>query len=151
MLQKNANSLAQGILPSVKIMNNVVNIQKRIESRKQKEQLEQYRGKTWAIQKVIQCSSCHFKCAMCGLHFDMKDSSNKPAQSLLGFTFCESCREEYKDFLSISRGENQPDVFWHNKEWLHMWSAWLNYRQAITNFTDSDEFKLLLEELNKQS
>lgn len=130
-------------------MKKVVNIEGRIESRKQKKQLKLYRVKVDAIQKVIQCSSCHFKCAMCGLHEGETDSPYDSISSL-GYTFCESCRGEFEDFLSISRGEKSPDLFWHNKEWINMWSAWLKYQQTIKGFMNSPEFNLLLKELDTQ-
>ncbi len=132
-------------------MDKVINIEKRIASKKQRAQLEAYRGKLEAIQKVIQCSSCHHRCAMCG-HY-LKDSHalhDSPSNSF-GFAFCESCRAEFEDFLAISRRKRRPDVVWHNKEWVKMWSAWLDYRQAMDGFLNSQEFKSLLEELDKQS
>jgi transcription elongation factor Elf1 len=122
-------------------MDKVVNIEERIEGQKQKKQLERHRGKIEAIQKLIQCTSCHMRCAMCGHH--LKDA--------FAFAFCENCRDEFDDFLSISKGEKPPDVFWHNKEWIDMLSAWLNYRQAVNGFMNSPEFRLLLEELDPES
>ena len=130
-------------------MKKVVNIEGRIESKKQKRQLELYRVKVDAIKKVIHCSSCHFKCAMCGLQVRETDSSYNSISSL-GYTFCESCRGEFEDFLSISRGEKSPDLFWQNKEWISMWAAWLKYQETIAGFMNSSEFKLLLKELDSQ-
>ena len=129
----------------------IVSLRERIENKKQKDQLEQYRGKVETIQKMIQCSSCHVRCAMCGHHVKAKDASTHPHTSSLGLTFCPSCKRELEDFLSISRGKEKSEVFWHNREWLKMWSAWLSYRQSVDNFMDSSELRLLLEELNSQS
>lgn len=122
-------------------MDKIVNIRDRIESQRQKKQIEQNRQKIDAIQKVIQCSLCHFRCAMCGLHIKATDF---PPHSSPGYAFCEQCRGEYEAFLAISKGEHS-DVFWHNKEWVNMWSAWIKYRQAMTSFINSPEFKLLCE------
>jgi hypothetical protein len=131
-------------------MDKVVDIKKRIESKKQKRQLKQYRGKMAAIQKIIQCSSCHHRCAMCGLYLRSTDSPRDSSPSSLGYTFCESCRGEFEDFETTFRGKKPSDLFWHNKEWEKMWSVWLSYRRAITGFKDSPEFKLLLEDLDTQ-
>jgi len=122
-------------------MDKIVSIRDRIESKKQKNQIAQNRQKIEAIQKVIQCSFCHFRCAMCGHHIKVTDSL---PDSSPGYAFCEQCRGEYEDFLSISRGEHS-DVFWHNKEWVNMWSSWIKYRQGMTGFINSREFKLLYE------
>jgi len=131
-------------------MEKIVNIQGRIESKKQKEQLRLKRGKIEAIQKVIQCSSCQLRCAMCGLHIKVTESHHD-SDSPFEHSFCDSCRGEFEDFLSVSKGEKHSDVFWHNDAWVHMWKAWVNYRKAITGFINSPEFKLLVEELNKQA
>ena len=130
-------------------MNKIVNIKGIIESKKQERQRELHRGKVEAIQKVMQCSSCPLKCAMCGLHLSETDSSHISAPTL-GYSFCESSRKEFEDFLSISSGKKRPDLFWHNKEWIHMWSAWLNYQQAISGFINSTEIKSFLEEFKPE-
>ena len=129
-------------------MDKIINIRERIESRIQERKLERYRGKMEAIKTVAQCSSCHFKCAMCGLHLKKTDPSANSTSPSVGFIFCESCGEEFENFLSISEGEKRPDIFWHNKEWMNMWSAWINYKKAIKGFINSPEFKLLRDELD---
>ncbi len=131
-------------------MDKIVSIEERIESKKQKEQLKQHQGKISAIGKVVQCSSCHFRCAMCGIYLNETKSTSDSA-SLLGHPFCDGCRGEFEDFLSVSRDKKPSDIFWHNKEWKNMWSAWLNYQESITGFMNSPEYKLLLEDPDTQS
>ncbi|MFC1532949.1 hypothetical protein ACFLZG_07270 [Thermodesulfobacteriota bacterium] len=131
-------------------MEKIVNIRERIENRKNKNRLKQYQNKIDAIQKVTQCSSCNLKCAMCGKYLDVKDPFYDPDTSDCEYTFCESCGGEFEDFLSLSKGEENPQVFWHNKEWKKMWSAWLSYQQAIDDFMDTQEYKIMLEELDTQ-
>ena len=125
----------------------IINIRERIENKRHERQLERYRMKMETIQTVAQCSSCHFRCAMCGIHLKRSDSLTNSTSPSFGFIFCEGCGEEFEDFSSISRGEKRSDVFWHNKEWMNMWSAWVNYHKAITGFIGSPEFKLLRDEL----
>lgn len=134
-----------------KIMDKVVSIEKRIESKKQEKQLEAYRGKLEGIQKVIQCSSCHHRCAMCGHYLKESDTTHDSPSTSSGFALCGCCKAEFEDFLAISREKGRSNIFWHNKEWVKMWSAWLDYRQAIDGFVNSPEFKSLLEELTKKS
>lgn len=129
-------------------MKNIISIRERIEIKKQKEQIEHHRRKATAIQKVVQCPSCQLSCAMCGHHLSVAEASSDSSITSK-HTLCESCRDEFKDYLAISIGNNLPKVFWHNKEWKNMWSAWLNYRQAIAGFMNSDEYKLLVEELEE--
>ena len=129
-----------------KRMNKIVDMQEKLETRKQEEQLRKYRGRVETIQKILQCSSCHFRCAMCGLQ--ISDTDSKPN---VGLTLCESCRSEFEEYLAISRGKKKPDVFWHNQEWLEIWKSWLTYRRAIDAFTASQEFKLLIDDMKNES
>lgn len=130
-------------------MDNVVDIQARISQRRQGRQVRQYREKILALQKVLQCASCHFKCAMCGHHLNETADGSSIEPGPLGYVFCKSCKGEFEDFLAITSGDKNPEVFWHNKAWLEMWSAWLDYQQAIQQFMRSAEFKLLLSEIEK--
>ena len=125
------------------IMDKIVDIKERLKLNKHKRRLERDREKIEAIQKVIQCSSCHFRCSMCGIQLKDTEASTHCASSS-GYPFCESCRGEFEDFLAVTRGQ-RSDTFWHNKEWVDMWSAWVDYRKALMEFINSPEFKLLFE------
>ncbi|MBN2123845.1 MAG: hypothetical protein JW821_06110 [Deltaproteobacteria bacterium] len=128
-------------------MDKVVHIGKRIANRRQREQLRKYREKVQGLQKVMQCSSCHLRCAMCGLYLRTPGSPQEAFSPSYGFIFCESCREEFEDFLVLNKGGKTPEkAFWHNREWFGMWSAWLNYRKALAAFVSSPEFRTLMEE-----
>jgi len=39
----------------------------------------------------------------------------------------------------------QPDVFWHNNEWIELWTCWLNYQRSINNFRNSFDFNKMTE------
>jgi hypothetical protein len=77
---------------------------------------------------------------MCGYRLDAPDASC-PTSSHSDFDLCEGCRSELEDFLKIKRGEKVSDVLWHNEKWMTLWSAWLDYTQAIKELKDSREFK----------
>ena len=129
-------------------MKKIVDLQERIEGKKQKRKKELYQEKMETIQRVTQCSSCHFRCAMCGQYLNETDPACSADSSGFEYTFCDSCRGEFEDFMSVSRGEKHSGIFWHNREWEKMWLAWLDYQHAIAGFMDSPEFDLLLEELD---
>ena len=128
-------------------MTKVVDMQPQIQKKRQKELLDKYRGRVETVQKMIQCSSCHFRCSMCGMQVE-RDGALKPSR---GLSFCEGCRLEFEEYQDISRGKKKPEVFWHNAEWLNVWSSWLSYRRAISAFMNSREFKLLIEEMDSDS
>jgi hypothetical protein len=129
-------------------MTKIVDIHDQIERKKKKDHLEKYRGRLDSIQKIIQCSSCRFRCAMCGMQVPSGEAPERPPS---GLSFCSDCRAEFEEFLSMSKGKRPPEVFWHNQEWVEVWRAWLEYRKAISAFVASKEYRLLLEELNSDS
>jgi len=125
-------------------MEKVLNITARLEKKRQKEQVEAYRDKFEAMQRVLQCSACHFKCAMCGRHIKGADSSGPPLSGTVDSNLCESCRSEFDAFQKISKeGRSGSDIFWHNDEWIELWARWLDYRRSISKFRNSFDFKNL--------
>jgi NAD-dependent SIR2 family protein deacetylase len=132
-------------------MKKIVDMKERIEGKRQKERLDRYRDRAESIRTMVQCSSCHFRCAMCGRQAQRDDASAPSRSKTLGLTLCKDCGAEFEDYLAISRGEKEPDLPWHNEQWLNIWSAWLNYRKAITAFVASPEFKGLVDEINRDS
>jgi len=121
-------------------MDKVLSIAGRLEDKKRKQQLASERQKVETIQRIVQCASCHFKCAMCGYHLTGKKGPHLSAGSSRGFILCESCEAEFEDFLETAKGAGGSGIFWHNKEWRHLWSAWVDYRKAIEAFKRSPEF-----------
>jgi hypothetical protein len=128
-------------------MTKIVDLQPQLHKKRQKELLDKYRGRVETVQKMIQCSSCHFRCNMCGAQVERSD----PVKSSRGLNFCEGCRTEFEEYQDISKGKKQPEVFWHNTDWLNVWSSWLSYRRAIAAFMNSREFKMLMEEMDSDS
>jgi len=125
-------------------MEKVLNITARLEEKRRKEQVEAYRDKFEAMQRVLQCSACHFKCAMCGRHIKGADSSGPPLSATVDSNLCESCRSEFDAFQKISKeGRSGSDIFWHNDEWIELWARWLDYRRSISKFRNSFDFKNL--------
>jgi len=121
-------------------MEKVLSITARLEDKRRKEQVEAYHDTFEAVQRVLQCSACQFKCAMCNRHIDRSDPPNAPPSSQTEFNLCESCLSEFEAFKKVSQeGPAQSDVFWHNSEWLEFWRCWLDYQRSIQNFRNSFE------------
>jgi len=99
--------------------------------------------KVETTQRIVQCGLCQIKCAMCGYHARSADSPRQLILSPFGFSLCEICSAEFEDFLKIKQGKLEADVFWHNTEWLKLWSAWLDFQRTIMDFRNSSEFKQL--------
>ncbi|MBW1901918.1 MAG: hypothetical protein JRJ20_09810 [Deltaproteobacteria bacterium] len=127
-------------------MDKVFSITDRLRDKKRKEHEETHRQKAATVQRLVQCSSCQLSCAMCGSHLDAPDSSCPPASSYSNLNLCECCRAEYNDFLGMSNENKSSEIFWHNKEWMKLWSAWIEYHKAIKKFRNSNEFRRLIKE-----
>ena len=122
-------------------MNKVHDIADRREEKKREKEVYAHRHKLGTLQRIVQCASCHFRCAMCSYHLEASDSSHPSDSSSTDFNLCESCRAEYEDFLKMKDTHDESHIPWHNDEWKKMWSAWLEYQLAIRKFRDSGEFK----------
>jgi len=127
-------------------MDKVLNITGRIEDKKRREHEEIYRQKAETVQRIVQCSSCHLSCAMCGSHLEGPDLSCPSASSYINLNLCECCRAEYNEYLEMSKKNKRSDIFWHNEEWMKLWSAWIDYHKAIIRFRNTNEFKKLIRE-----
>ena len=128
-------------------MSKVLSISDRLDEKRRREQLERHHSKIETVKRAVQCSSCHLKCAMCGIHLDGDDlSCCPPVSSSQAFNLCETCRSEFDDYLEIMNGNKGADIFWHSKEWLKLWSTWLDYQEAVGSFRNSREFRQLINE-----
>jgi len=65
------------------------------------------------------------------------------------YRFCESCAEEYIDFIERLKGGGDPDRYWHNDAWLAVWKSWIDYQSSIDNYLKSKEFLKLLREMKQ--
>lgn len=122
----------------------VYNISDRLEEKKRKEQTKTYRRKLEALQRIVHCGSCSLKCGMCGEQLDEGGGPHRPP--VREFLLCNTCKAEFDDFLDIMNGKETTELFWHNKEWLNLWSAWIDYRRALRAFRNSPEFVKLMKE-----
>jgi hypothetical protein len=131
-------------------MKKILDIADRLEEKRRRKEVEAHRKKLGALQRVVQCAACHFRCAMCGYHLEGADSPHPPASPSHDFHLCESCRAEFEDFLKMTSSKEGSRIPWHNKEWMKMWSAWVNYQKAIREFRNSGDFRQSTEMLSME-
>lgn len=129
-------------------MNKILDIAERLKEKQREEQIQANRRKLETLQRTIHCSLCSSKCAMCGHHSSTGEMYCPSETAATEINLCESCREEFDAFLSQVGGKEGRRMFWHNKEWVQLWSAWLDYREAILSFRRSYEFRRLIQELD---
>jgi hypothetical protein len=62
---------------------------------------------------------------------------------------CQSCHEEYEDYINLLKGKKIVDDYWHNDLWAELWKRWIDYQSAVDSYLKSKEFKKLLVELRE--
>lgn len=103
-----------------------------------------------AVQKVFQCTHCAFKCEKCGTQMNLAHPNTGKSRDLrIPYRFCDSCSEEYIDYIERLKGGGDSDRYWHNETWLAAWRAWIEYQSAVDRYLKSKEFLQLLQELKQ--
>lgn len=130
-------------------MANIIELDKKLKHTKEKKAEIIRKRKILAVQKIFQCMHCAFKCEKCGTQIQPDEHrQQKPISDLrVPYRFCESCSEEYIDFIERLKGRGDSEYYWHNEIWLEMWRKWIDYQGAIDTYLKSKEFKQLLAEL----
>lgn len=127
-------------------MDKVLNIEDRLQANRRRRELEARSHKVEAVRKLVQCTSCRLRCAMCGCQVENQDL--QPSRfGELDFVLCTSCKTDFDDYKAVAEGRSAPESFWHNEQWAALWSAWLDYQSAIRKFINSEEFKELMRSL----
>ena len=132
-------------------MADIISIDHKIQlSKNKKEELIKKR-KISAVQKVFQCTHCTFKCEKCGTQMSMSHESGAIIKKdpRIPYRFCESCSEEYLDYIERLKGGGDIDRYWHNDDWLKVWRAWIDYQSSIDSYLKSKEFLQLMNELRQ--
>jgi len=128
---------------------NIIELDKKLKHTKEKKAEIIRKRKILAVQKIFQCMHCAFKCEKCGTQIQPDEHRQQRSISDLRvpYRFCESCAEEYIDFIERLKGRGNSEYYWHNEIWLEMWRKWIDYQGAIDTYLKSKEFKQLLTEL----
>jgi hypothetical protein len=131
-------------------MADIISIEEKIRlSEKQKAEIIK-RQKIMAVRKVFQCTHCLLKCEKCGTQMDAPSAGQAaPKHVRIPYRFCESCSEEYIDYIDRLHGKGDPDCYWRNDLWLQSWKAWIDYQGAMDRYLKSREFVKLLNELRQ--
>ena len=105
--------------------------------------------KVLTVQKLFHCTRCQMKCEKCGSQVDVKAPGDKQGNRIrVPYTFCESCSEEYIDYIERLKGAGDTECYWRNESWLESWQRWIDYKSAVDRFVRTSEFARLLRELN---
>ena len=132
-------------------MTNIISLDSKLKlSRDKKAKLIKKR-KLLAVQKVFQCTQCSFKCEKCGSQISLAHhiKENNSRSIKVSYRLCESCMEEFNDYIEKIKGKRDSDSYWHNDAWTDVWKTWVDYQNAIDCYLKSKEFMQLIQELKK--
>jgi hypothetical protein len=131
-------------------MNNVISLDDKLKlSAKQRESLV-HKRKILAVHKVFQCTHCASKCERCGT--SLGPDNQGPKDNLrIPYNFCDSCTEEYIEYINHLQGKGNDGAYWLNHAWLNVWRSWIEYQGAIDQYIRSKEFRQLLNELRPEN
>ena len=111
----------------------------------QRDALERKR-KILAVRKVFQCTHCSSKCERCGISVG-PEHKRAEGSARIPYNFCDSCAEEYIEYINRLQGKGNIKDYWYNHAWNKVWQAWIEYQGAIDQYMQSKEFRQLLDEL----
>ena len=133
------------------IVADIIQIDDKLQHSKEKKAAINRKRKILAVQKVFQCTHCAFKCEKCGTQInpDKKSKVKDIGNLRVPYRFCESCSEEYVDYIERLKGKGDPECYWHNETWIEVWRKWIDYQGVIDRYLKSKEFRQLLEELKE--
>ena len=129
----------------------VISIDKKLLLSKEKEAALTRKRKIQAVQKVFHCTHCASKCEKCGIQIGLEShvEQRKPRKYRIPYHFCDSCEEEYVDYIERLQGRGDPECYWHNEAWLAIWRTWIDYQHSVDRYMKSKEFLQILEELKQ--
>lgn len=130
-------------------MADIIPLKAKLQHTKEKEAEIIRKRKLLAVQKIFQCTHCSLKCEKCGTQISAEDTrhANHVCGLKKSYRFCESCSEEYADYVKRLQGKSDPAYYWYNAEWFELWKKWIDYQSAMDRYLKSKEFKRLLMEL----
>jgi len=130
-------------------MGNIISLTaKRKYDRKKREAIARKR-KLLAVRKIFRCTHCASKCEKCGVQVSYENQPDVPAYRI-PYTFCDSCAEEYLEYIEALKGNADTSLYWHNDAWMKVWGSWIEHQGAVDSYLKSKEFERLLDELKPE-
>jgi hypothetical protein len=128
----------------------IISLDNKLETSQAKKASLRRRQKAVAVRRVVQCTSCSFKCEKCGTQIEPR-TDTAAGRPKLPYQFCDACEGEYVDYIERLQGRGDPDCYWHNDAWLDAWRKWIDYQGSVDRYVKSKEFLRLLQEFKQSS
>lgn len=132
-------------------MADIISLENRLQLSQDKKDALVRKRKILAVQKVFQCTRCSLKCEKCGVHITSNESACTAHEHKTGcpYRFCESCLDEYRDFIQKLKGKEDTTCYWRNEAWFESWRLWIDYQAAMDRYLKTPEFLQLVQEFRR--
>ena len=127
-------------------MGNIISLRAKRKCNQEKQDAITRKRKLLAVRKIFRCTHCASKCEKCGVQITIDNRSDVPAFRV-PYAFCDSCAEEYVEYIEALKGNIDRSLYWHNDAWMKVWATWIEHQGAVDSYLKSKEFEQLLEEL----
>jgi hypothetical protein len=127
-------------------MANIISLTAKRKCSQEKKDAISRKRKLLAVRKIFRCTHCASKCEKCGVQVGAENRPTLPAYRL-PYAFCQSCAQEYVEYIEALKGNNDVTLYWHNDAWMKVWSTWIEHQGAVDSYLKSKEFEKLLNEL----
>jgi hypothetical protein len=127
-------------------MGTIIPLDEKLKNTREKQDARIRKQKLLAVRKIFRCTHCASKCEKCGIQIS-EDNRPQVPSFRLPYTFCDSCAEEYVDYIDALKGNRNESLYWHNDAWMKVWATWIEHQGAIDSYLKSKEFERLLNEL----
>ena len=127
-------------------MGNIICLDEKIKCTRKKQDAIVRKRKLLAVRKIFRCTHCISKCEKCGVQIRAENKPTAP-EFRVPYSFCDSCSEEYIEYIDTLTGKKDEALYWRNDAWMKVWSTWIEHQGAVDSYLKSKEFERLLDEL----
>ena len=130
-------------------MSKIISLNDKLKLTESEKEAVERKRKILTVRRMFQCTQCVNRCERCGTVLG-PDNQVLGEDTRIPYNFCDSCAEEYLDYVAKLQGKGDPQAYWQNHTWLRVWGAWIEYQGAVDQYLRSKEFKQIMEELRTE-
>jgi len=101
-----------------------------------------------AVRSMVQRVRDTLRCEKCFRQLNEEVRKEEIRNLRVPYRFCDSCAEEYIDYIERLQGRGNPNFCWHNEAWMKVWQKWIDYQGSVDQYVKTEEFRQLMREID---